>query len=602
MAGVPGHVFLCYAREDAHHADGLQRELEAWGIRVWRDTADLWPGQDWRARIRQAITDNALVFLACFSRQSGGRARSYQNEELLLAVDEFRLRQFGAIWLVPVRFEDCQVPALELGAGRTLAGLQRADLFGEPADRELDRLARTIRGLINVPMSAKEAAAMIRAERSPAGDLFGISQQGVASLYCLANLRDWEFANAASGTSRLWIAEFFDVREGRITAYAVMDGHVHDLPELYLNDIDPTPLPGSFISYSCAINHLRQMDEAKAQVLLDTAPPGDVTDVTRRYSRFRPVPLIQPYIDSTAAVAAAVGSAFGISGTAGRDDDLIILARLECDKRSWQLPTWVIAFFDPTLTESVLAVGVNALTGAIRHPRMRTEILNADFFSVREDSATGDVTISVANQLRAMQDHVWDIPEETTTRPADLTAGDAIAMATELLGRGGDADSWQICFLSNTGVTARLLSPDITSPQAGLMKRDGRAGQWVVEVCGLKPVQVTENGRHGYAYPLRRILCTAAAATATETPERLILPAPLTPRLQHATFAQAGEHARALAIQAADTDFLLMSALLNRALGHWLFRFYDARDIIARVTISEDGQRLISDQEPSPKR
>jgi hypothetical protein len=599
VGALPGHVFLSYARENADQADGLQRELEAWGISVWRDTADLWPGQDWRARIRQAITDNALVFLACFSRLSSSRERSYQNEELLLAVDELRRHQFGAIWLIPVRFEDCQVPELDLGAGRTLAGLQRADLFGEQADRELDRLARTIRGLINVPISAKEAVAVVRAERGPAGDLFGISQQGVASLYSLANLRDWEFADAASGTSRLWIAEFFDVATGRITPYAVMDGHVHDLPELYVNGTDPSPLSGSVISYSCAINHLRQMDEAKAQLLLD-ATPAEWTEVTRRYSRFRPIPLMQAYIDSPAAVAAAVGSAFGTSGAADRDRKLIILTRLECDKRYWQLPTWVIAFFDPTLTESVLTVGVNAITGAVRHPRMRTEILNADFMSIRDDRASGDIIVNVANQLRAMEDHVWDIPEDTTTRPPDLTAGDAIAMTAELLDRDGDAASWQIAFISNTGVTARLLNPDITGPQTNLTKRDGRAGQWVVEVCGLKPTPVAENGRHGYAYPIRRILCTATGTTTTDAPERIILPAALTPRHQHTAFARASDHARSLAIQEVNADFPVMSAVLDRAQGQWFFGFYDTENIIARITISEDGQRLISSQHTSP--
>jgi len=46
----------------------LQSILEAAGIRVWRDTKDLWPGDDWEARIREAIRDNALVFVACFSQ------------------------------------------------------------------------------------------------------------------------------------------------------------------------------------------------------------------------------------------------------------------------------------------------------------------------------------------------------------------------------------------------------------------------------------------------------------------------------------------------------------------------------------------------------
>jgi hypothetical protein len=72
------------------------------------------------AGISRAITDNALVFIACFSSHSAARANSYQNEELTLAIEQFRLRPPDARWLIPVRFDDCQVPRLSLGAGRTL--------------------------------------------------------------------------------------------------------------------------------------------------------------------------------------------------------------------------------------------------------------------------------------------------------------------------------------------------------------------------------------------------------------------------------------------------------------------------------------------------
>jgi hypothetical protein len=86
------HAFISYVREDANHVDWLQSKLETARVPVWRDTADLWPGEDWRAKIRQAIQDDALVFVACFSRASLARHRSYQNEELALAIDEYRLR------------------------------------------------------------------------------------------------------------------------------------------------------------------------------------------------------------------------------------------------------------------------------------------------------------------------------------------------------------------------------------------------------------------------------------------------------------------------------------------------------------------------------
>ena len=76
---VTGRVFISYVREDSDQVDRLQETLESVGIPVWRDTADLWPGEDWRLKIRRAITDNALVFIACFSKASLARGKSYQN-------------------------------------------------------------------------------------------------------------------------------------------------------------------------------------------------------------------------------------------------------------------------------------------------------------------------------------------------------------------------------------------------------------------------------------------------------------------------------------------------------------------------------------------
>lgn len=122
----------------------MQRVLEARGIRVWRDTAELWPGEDWRAKIRHAITDDALVFIACFSHNSAGRQKSYQREELALAIDQMRLRKPDAPWLIPVRFDDCDIPEYDIGVGRSLASLQRADLFGARSDEATSRLATAV--------------------------------------------------------------------------------------------------------------------------------------------------------------------------------------------------------------------------------------------------------------------------------------------------------------------------------------------------------------------------------------------------------------------------------------------------------------------------
>ena len=143
-----GHVFISYVREDSIDVDRLQQVLLASGVRVWRDTADLWPGDNWHAKIRRAIADDALVFIACFSRKSRRRKKSYQNEELALAVEQIRLRPPEEPWLIPVRFDDCDIPELDIGGGRTLTSIQRSDLFGDRFDKEATRLAIAIQRIL----------------------------------------------------------------------------------------------------------------------------------------------------------------------------------------------------------------------------------------------------------------------------------------------------------------------------------------------------------------------------------------------------------------------------------------------------------------------
>jgi hypothetical protein len=144
MDKTAGHAFISYVREDTHEVDKLQRILEAAGVSVWRDTADLWPGEDWRLKIRQAITGNALIFIVCFSSRSVVRRKSYQNEELMLAIDQLRLRRPDDPWLIPVRFDDCVIPDVGIGGDRTLASIQRVDLYGDYRETGIARLMATV--------------------------------------------------------------------------------------------------------------------------------------------------------------------------------------------------------------------------------------------------------------------------------------------------------------------------------------------------------------------------------------------------------------------------------------------------------------------------
>ncbi len=150
-----GHVFLCYVRENSADADRLQHALEEARVPVWRDTVDLWPGEDWPATICHAIINETKVFLACFSSQSVAREKSYQMEELTLALEQMRLRNPHEAWLIPIRFDDCDIPDWAIGPGRSLGHIQRVDLFGDDRAAAMAKLvAAVLRILSRDPRSS----------------------------------------------------------------------------------------------------------------------------------------------------------------------------------------------------------------------------------------------------------------------------------------------------------------------------------------------------------------------------------------------------------------------------------------------------------------
>ncbi len=148
---IGGHAFLSYVREDSADVDRLEQVLRNAGVPVWRDTSALWPGEDWRQRIHGAIVEDALAFIACFSSNTRARAVSYQNEELVLAVEQLRLRPAGQPWLIPVRLDNCKLPHQEIGGGRLLSSLHWVDVLGDRFDEGAERLVAGIRRILGPP-------------------------------------------------------------------------------------------------------------------------------------------------------------------------------------------------------------------------------------------------------------------------------------------------------------------------------------------------------------------------------------------------------------------------------------------------------------------
>ena len=143
-------AFLSYVHENREHVDKLGRVLDAANVPFWRDRLALGPGDMWKSKIRDAIKSDALAFLACFSTESIAKSKSYQNEEITLAVDEFRMRPPGHTWLIPIRFDDCAIPDWDLGGGRQLADVNYIDLFGDEYAENAVKLIETIKQMMGM--------------------------------------------------------------------------------------------------------------------------------------------------------------------------------------------------------------------------------------------------------------------------------------------------------------------------------------------------------------------------------------------------------------------------------------------------------------------
>jgi len=92
-----------------------------------QDTDRLMPGKRWKKEIRDAIKSGDF-FLACFSENYSSRQRTYMNEELLIAVEEARLRPSAISWFIPIMLTPSQIPDISIAPGETLRDLQWVDL------------------------------------------------------------------------------------------------------------------------------------------------------------------------------------------------------------------------------------------------------------------------------------------------------------------------------------------------------------------------------------------------------------------------------------------------------------------------------------------
>ena len=101
-------VFLCHASGDKPAVRDLYRRLRSDGIAPWLDEEDLLPGQDWQLEIPKAVRSSDAVII-CLSSRAITKA-GYVQKEIKYALDVADEQPEGAIFLIPLRLEECDVP------------------------------------------------------------------------------------------------------------------------------------------------------------------------------------------------------------------------------------------------------------------------------------------------------------------------------------------------------------------------------------------------------------------------------------------------------------------------------------------------------------
>lgn len=101
-------VFLSYVTEDKPQVREVYRRLRKHGIDAWLDEENLLPGSDWAQAIRQAIwsSDVILVFLSNRAVTKTG----FMQREIEFALNRFDELPKGAILIIPIKLEPCNVP------------------------------------------------------------------------------------------------------------------------------------------------------------------------------------------------------------------------------------------------------------------------------------------------------------------------------------------------------------------------------------------------------------------------------------------------------------------------------------------------------------
>ncbi|MDQ3819365.1 MAG: toll/interleukin-1 receptor domain-containing protein [Acidobacteriota bacterium] len=127
-------VFLCHSSDDKPLVRNLYNRLNSDGIDSWLDEENLLPGEEWELEIIKAVRSSDIV-IVCLSQSSINKS-GYVQKEIKLALDVADEQPEGAIFLIPVKLEECDVP-------RRLSRWHWVNLFQEHGYERLMRALKS---------------------------------------------------------------------------------------------------------------------------------------------------------------------------------------------------------------------------------------------------------------------------------------------------------------------------------------------------------------------------------------------------------------------------------------------------------------------------
>ncbi|MDJ0583217.1 toll/interleukin-1 receptor domain-containing protein [Crocosphaera sp.] len=128
MVANPPQIFIAHASEDKPQVRELYIKLLKAGYKPWLDEEDLIPGQNWREEIPKALKSSDL-FIACLSSTSISK-RGYIQREFKMAMKMLDELPPGEIYLIPLKFDDCQIPEIrQSDYGLNLQDIQWLDYW-----------------------------------------------------------------------------------------------------------------------------------------------------------------------------------------------------------------------------------------------------------------------------------------------------------------------------------------------------------------------------------------------------------------------------------------------------------------------------------------